>query len=220
MYLRYENKITKCIIMKRVLLLLCAIGMLAGAMAQRNIYGFTVNDQNGKAVSLSDYKGKVILIINSATQCGFTYQYSDLQSMYSKFKDEGFVILDFPCNQFGEQAPGSNQEIHTFCTNNYYITFPQFDKIDVNGENASPLFTWLKAKKGFEGFDMNDRLGFGTKMHEMLLRKDPNYANNSDIKWNFTKFLIDRKGNVVKRFEPTADMEDVIQAAYQLLQEK
>ena len=208
--------------MKRVLLLLCAIGMLAGAMAQRNIYGFTVNDQNGKAVSLSDYKGKVILIINSATQCGFTYQYSDLQSMYSKFKDEGFVILDFPCNQFGEQAPGSNQEIHTFCTNNYYITFPQFDKIDVNGENASPLFTWLKAKKGSRrfSFDMNDRLGFGTKMHEMLLRKDPNYANNSDIKWNFTKFLIDRKGNVVKRFEPTADMEDVIQAAYQLLQEK
>jgi glutathione peroxidase len=206
--------------MKKVLFLLCAFCMLAGAMAQRNIYSFTVKDQNGKDVNLSEYKGKVILIINSATQCGFTYQYSDLQGMYNKFKDEGFVILDFPCNQFGEQAPGSNQEIHTFCTSNYDVTFPQFDKIDVNGENASPLFTWLKNKKGFEGFDMDDRYGLGPKMHAMLLKQDPNYAEKPDIKWNFTKFLIDKKGNVVKRFEPTADMEEVIQEAYKLLQDK
>lgn len=167
--------------------------MFFGAIAQTSIYDFTVKDQNGKDVKLSEFKGKYLLIVNTATQCGFTKQYAEMQHMYNKFMDEGFVILDFPCNQFGEQAPGSDAEIHNFCTQQFNITFPQFKKIDVNGENALPLFTWLKAQKGYEG------------------------ADNSDIQWNFTKFVIDKNGKVVKRFEPTTDMYDVQEFIYRLM---
>ncbi|MBP5547681.1 MAG: glutathione peroxidase [Bacteroidales bacterium] len=179
--------------MKKIITLFCAIGMFFGAIAQTSIYDFTVKDQNGKDVKLSEFKGKYLLIVNTATQCGFTKQYAEMQHMYNKFMDEGFVILDFPCNQFGEQAPGSDAEIHNFCTQQFNITFPQFKKIDVNGENALPLFTWLKAQKGYEG------------------------ADNSDIQWNFTKFVIDKNGKVVKRFEPTTDMYDVQEFIYRLM---
>ena len=172
----------------------------------QSVYDFKVKDMDGNEVSLSDYKGKVLLIVNTATECGFTPQYEDLQAIYDKFKDRGLVILDFPCNQFGGQAPGEISKIHEFCTSKYNTTFPQFDKVDVNGENASPLFTFLKSKQGFKGFGNGEQAKF---MDEMLKKQDPDYASKSDIKWNFTKFLIDSKGDVVARFEPTVSMNFV-----------
>ena len=117
-----------------------------------NIYDFKAKAQDGSEVSLSDYKGKVLLVVNTATGCGFTPQYDELQDLYDEFKDKGLEILDFPCNQFGSQAPGDDEEIHSFCTGRYGITFPQFSKVDVNGENALPLYAYLKSQKGFEGF--------------------------------------------------------------------
>lgn len=141
-----------------------------------NIYQFKVLDGQGDSVSLSLYEGQVLLVVNTATQCGYTPQYTDLERIYETYRDQGFTILDFPCNQFNGQAPGSYDQIHDFCTGTYNITFPQFAKINVNGANASPLYVWLKEKKPGE------------------------------IQWNFTKFLIDREGNVVRRFEPEANM--------------
>jgi glutathione peroxidase len=183
-------------------------------MAQ-NVYDFTVLDRRGKEVSLSEYKGKVLLIVNTATRCGFTPQYEALEAMYKDYKDQGLEILDFPCNQFGQQAPGTEEEIHEFCTLNFGTEFPQFKKIEVNGDNESPLFTYLKAQKTFEGFDLNDKLG--KLLDEMLSKADPDYAKKSDIKWNFTKFLVDKEGNVVKRFEPTHDMKLVEEEVKKLL---
>ena len=184
---------------------LAAITMAATLSAQ-SIYDIKVKDMDGKEVSLSDYKGKVLLIVNTATKCGFTPQYEELQEMYDKYKDKGLVILDFPCNQFGEQAPGDISEIHEFCTGKYNTTFPQFDKIDVNGENEDPLFAFLKSKQGFKGFGNGTQAKF---MDEMMKKRDPDYASKPDIKWNFTKFLVDSKGEVVARFEPTVSMNFV-----------
>lgn len=180
-----------------------------------NIYDFNVEDAYGMETSLRDYAGKVILLINSATECGFTPQYDDLQDIYEKYGQDGFVILDFPCNQFGHQAPGTNEEIVSFCDSRYGITFPIFSKIEVNGDNESPLYAYLKSQKGFAGFDAEHPL---TPMLESALgRTAPDYAQSSDIKWNFTKFLIDRDGNVVERFEPTADMAKVEEKIAELL---
>lgn len=185
---------------------LLAFLSLSNASAQ-SVYDFNVKNDEGKEVSLSDYKGKVILIVNTATRCGFTPQYNELEELYQKYSQSGLEILDFPCNQFGQQAPGSIEEIHNFCTANFNIHFPQFDKIDVNGDNAHPLFTYLKSKQAFGGFDLNERLG--KLLDDMMRKKDPEFDKNPDIKWNFTKFLIDRQGNVIKRFEPTDKMADV-----------
>lgn len=168
------------------------------------VYDFKVKDRQGNDVPLSDYKDKVLLIVNTATQCGFTPQYSALQEMYDRYKGEGLVILDLPCNQFGNQAPGTDEEIHSFCESNYGVTFPSFSKIEVNGENEHPLYTYLKSQKGFGGFDQYHELSH--VLDEMLSKVDSNYKNSPDIKWNFTKFLIDRKGNIISRFEPTEDM--------------
>ncbi|MCM1467557.1 MAG: glutathione peroxidase [Alistipes sp.] len=180
-----------------------------------NIYDFKVEDAYGVETSLRDYEGKVILIINSATECGFTPQYDNLQDIFERHGDDGFIILDFPCNQFGHQAPGTNEEIVSFCDSRYGITFPIFSKIEVNGSNEAPLYTYLKSQKGFAGFDPEHAL---TPMLESALeRTDPDYAKKSDIKWNFTKFLIDRKGNVVERFEPTTDMAVVEEKIVDLL---
>ena len=185
---------------------LLAVASVLSVSAQ-NIYDIKVKDDAGKDVSLSDYKGKVLLIVNTATRCGFTPQYKELEALYEKYRAEGLEILDFPCNQFGQQAPGSIEEIHLFCTANFAIQFPQFDKIDVNGANESPLFTYLKARKGFSGFDTNDQRG---KMMDGMLRKqDAEYDKKSDIKWNFTKFLVSRDGRVVKRYEPTEKISDI-----------
>ena len=180
--------------------------LMSVAAGAQTVYDFKVKNMDGKEVSLSEYKGKVLLIVNTATKCGFTPQYEDLQALYEKFKDKGLVILDFPCNQFGEQAPGEIADIHDFCTSKYNTTFPQFDKVEVNGENESPLFAFLKSKQGFKGFGNGEQAKF---MDEMLKKQDPDYASKSDIKWNFTKFLVDSKGNVVARFEPTVSMNFV-----------
>ena len=162
---------------------------------------------------MKEYKGKVLLIVNTATKCGFTPQYEAMEKLYEQYKDKGFVILDFPCNQFGEQAPGTLEEIKGFCTLNYNTQFPIFEKIEVNGKNEAPLYTFLKSKKGFEGFT-GER---AERMDAMLKKKDKDYAQKSDIKWNFTKFLVDKNGKVVARFEPTADMKEVEKAIKALL---
>ena len=171
-----------------------------------DIYGFEVKAMNGTMVPLSDYKGKVMLVVNTATGCGFTPQYEDLQKIYDEFKDKGLEILDFPCNQFREQAPGSDEEIHTFCKGRFGITFPQFSKIDVIGENADPLFKYLSENTKFEGFGK----GLKVKLLAAAVKSvDKDYKDNSNVKWNFTKFLIGRDGSILARFEPTVGMEDV-----------
>ena len=180
-----------------------------------NIYQFTVLDGVDNAVALSDYQGKVLLVVNTATQCGFTPQYEELQALYEKYHDRGFEVLDFPCNQFGQQAPGSYDDIHAFCTGTYNITFPQMAKIDVNGDSAAALYTWLKAQAPFGGFDTTDRIG--AYLDQMFRAQDSLYDQNPDIKWNFTKFLIDRNGIVVRRFEPTTKMPDIAAAIVALL---
>ncbi len=178
-----------------------------GEASAKCIYDFQVKDDVGQVVSLSDYKGKVLLIVNTATRCGFTPQYKELEALWQKYSSQGFEILDFPCNQFGQQAPGSIQEIHEYCMANFDIHFPQFDKIDVNGANEHPLYAWLKAQKGFGGFDVADQRG--KMMDGMLRRQDADYDKKSDIKWNFTKFLIGRDGRVLKRYEPTDKMSEL-----------
>ncbi|MBR1941647.1 MAG: glutathione peroxidase [Bacteroidaceae bacterium] len=190
--------------MRKILFVMLSVFALV-LNAQNSVYDFKVADLEENTVSLDAYKGKVLLIVNTATKCGFTPQYKELQEIYDKYHAQGFEVLDFPCNQFGEQAPGSNEEIHKFCTDNYETTFPQFSKIDVNGENESPLFTFLKAKQGFKGFP-GER---GQMMEQMMARRDPDFAKKSDIKWNFTKFLVNKNGEVIARFEPTMDMAEV-----------
>lgn len=171
------------------------------------IYDFTVKGKTGEAISLSQYKGKVLLVVNTASRCGFTPQYKELEAMYERLHDQGFEILDFPCNQFGGQAPGTDQEITEFCQLNYQTKFPQFKKTEVNGANENPLYTWLKSQKGFAGFDPAHPI---TKvLVEILSKADPDYEKKTDIKWNFTKFLIDKEGKVVARFEPTEDLAKV-----------
>jgi glutathione peroxidase len=166
-----------------------------------SIHQFTVKNMDGSEKSLADFKGKALLIVNTATICGFTPQYSDLQKLYKKYADRGLEILDFPCNQFGNQAPGEIEEIHAFCTGRFGVTFPQFAKIEVNGPAAAPLYKHLKGTHGFGGFDKAHELT--PILEKMLSEEDADYGKKPDIKWNFTKFLIDRDGNVVCRFEPT-----------------
>lgn len=180
-----------------------------------SIYDYKVKEQDGTEISMDRYKGQVLLIVNMATGCGFTPQYTELQEIYEEFRNKGLEILDFPCNQFGNQAPGSTEEIVSFCDARFGITFTQFEKIEVNGKNAHPLYQYLKEQKGFEGFDEDHPLT--TMLKSALERIDADYKNNSDIKWNFTKFLIDRNGTVVKRFEPAADIADVEQKITELL---
>ena len=171
-----------------------------------NAYDFTVTARDGSEVKLSEYQGKVLLIVNTATGCGFTPQYDELQDIYDAHQKDGLEILDFPCNQFGEQAPGTDEEIHTFCTGRFGITFPQFAKVDVRGETAIPLYQWLSANTTFEGFGMNP---MAVIMKGVAKKMDKDYKNNGSVKWNFTKFLINRDGEIVARFEPTASMKEV-----------
>ncbi|MGD1822594.1 MAG: glutathione peroxidase [Pleomorphochaeta sp.] len=166
-----------------------------------NLYDYKVKDMEHEEVSLSEYKGKVVLVINTATECGFTPQYASLEKIYKEFKEKGLEILDFPCNQFGEQAPGSEKDIHKFCTGRFGITFPQFAKIEVNGDDAIDLYKDLVANTKFEGFDKEHEI---TPILEDLLPKfDVDWNKKSTIKWNFTKFLFDRDGSLIKRYEPT-----------------
>lgn len=176
------------------------------------IYDFQIRARDGSSVPMSDYKGKVLLIVNTATGCGFTPQYEDLQKIYDEYKDKGLEILDFPCNQFKEQAPGSDEEIHQFCKGRFGITFPQFSKIDVIGENADPLFKYLSENTEFQGFGLK-----GAVLGPVVKSMDKDYKNNGNVKWNFTKFLIGRDGEILARFEPTADMKKVSKAVAEAL---
>ncbi|MBE7002947.1 MAG: glutathione peroxidase [Ruminococcaceae bacterium] len=173
-----------------------------------NVYDFTVKTRKGEDVALSDFKGKVLMIVNTATGCGFTPQYKQLQEIYDAEREKGFEILDFPCNQFADQAPGTDEEIHTFCTGRFGITFPQYAKVDVNGDNAIPLFRWLTENTTFGGFKGAAGLALGA----VVKKTDKDYKNNGNVKWNFTKFLIDREGNIIGRFEPTDSMDAVKEA--------
>ena len=178
------------------------------------IYDYKILKSNGDLLDLSSLKGKVILVVNTATGCGFTPQYAPIEEMYKKYHDKGLEIIDIPCNQFGGQAPGSDEEIHEFCTLHYNTTFEQMKKADVNGDKELPLFSYLKEKQGFKGFGQGR---MAELMHNMLMKQDPHYMEKSDIKWNFTKFLVDRNGEVVERFEPTEDMEKVNKCVEALL---
>ena len=199
--------------MKKVLFAIM-IAFFAGAVAQTSVYDFNAVNANGETVSLSQYRGKVLLIVNTATECGFTPQYGELEAIYERFGGMGFEVLDFPCNQFGAQAPGTIADIQKFCTR-YNVTFTQFDKVDVNGAKAHPLFTYLKKQQGFKGFDKDNLMT--PKMDEMLKKLHPDYKKTSDIKWNFTKFLVDQNGKVVARFEPTAEIDKIAMEIEKLL---
>ena len=179
-----------------------------------SIYDYTLTTGKGEELSLKDYEGKVIIVVNTATGCGFTPHYEPLEKMYEDLHEKGLEIIDVPCNQFGSQAPGSDEEIHEFCTLRYATKFPQMKKSDVNGENELPLYSYLKSQKGFEGFGKGV---MAVAMSGIAKKMDKNYKNNPDIKWNFTKFIVDREGNVVARFEPTADMADVRKCVESLL---
>lgn len=181
-----------------------------GKNMENTVYSFTVKDRAGGEVSLDKYRGKVLLVVNTATRCGFTPQYEGLEAMYERLRGSGFELLDFPCNQFGQQAPGTDEEIHSFCVLNYKTAFPQFAKVDVNGENAAPLFRYLTDAAGFEGFPQDGKLA--PILEKMLAEADPDYAKKPSIKWNFTKFLVGKDGKVIRRFEPTAPLADVEKA--------
>ena len=172
-------------------------------------YEYKVADPKGGEKDLKDFEGKVVLVVNTATGCGFTPQYKELEEMYEAFHDKGLEILDIPCNQFAGQTPGTDEEIHEFCTLNYNTQFPQMKKVDVNGETQIPLYRFLKEQQGFKGFGEGKMADL---LRDMLPKIDPDYEKNPEIKWNFTKFLVDRKGNVIARFEPTADMAEVRKA--------
>lgn len=181
----------------------------------KTVYDYTVKDRKGHDVSLKEYAGEVMLIVNTATRCGCTPQYAELEQLYEKFRSQGFNILDFPCNQFGQQAPGTADEIKEFCQLNYGTRFPQFKKIEVNGDKADPLFKFLKSQRPFGGFDLNHPIG--KILDEMLSKENPDYRNTADIKWNFTKFLIGKKGEVIERYEPTTDISVIAEKIQTLL---
>lgn len=172
-----------------------------------SIYDIKAVRNNGEEITLEEYKGKVLLIINSATGCGFTPQYDDLEDMYEELHDKGLEILDFPCNQFANQAPGSDEEIASFCSGRYGITFPLFQKIEVNGENAHPLFQYLKEKQGTKSKSLTIK----------TLSKLSKTSKSDDIHWNFTKFLVNKEGEVIARFEPVEKMKNVKKAVEELL---
>lgn len=168
---------------------------------------FKVKNNRGQEVALSDYDGKLVLVVNTASKCGFTPQYEGLEKLYQKYKEKGLVILGFPCNQFLEQEPGSDADIASFCKINYGVTFPLFAKIDVRGKNADPLFRFLSEEAPFEGYELQKEAG--KKIHDVVKQYYPDNLNGNEIKWNFTKFLIDRGGNVKSRFEPSVTPEEL-----------
>ena len=192
--------------MKKILTILAMICAIACTNKMTTIYDFSAETNKGEEMNFSLYKGKVLLIVNTASKCGFTPQYDGLEALYQKYSDQGLVVIGFPCDQFGHQEPGTNEEIEEFCRLNHGVTFPLMAKSDVNGENANEIFRWLYSEKPFAGFGDSDT---GKFMDGMLSRGNPDYASNPDIKWNFTKFLIDRKGRVVARFEPVVTPQEL-----------
>ncbi len=213
---------------KSLLIIACVMVALVGYAGERKakkeninskiandmtLYDFMVLDTKKQPVSLAEYKGKVLLVVNTATGCGFTPQYEALENLYKKYQEKGLVILDFPCNQFAGQAPGTEEEIVTFCQLKYNVSFPQFAKIEVNGENASPLFEYLKEQAPSEEYN-----GLKAKSTAKLLKTiSKTYKKENDIRWNFTKFLVDREGNVIGRYAPTTKPEDIEKDILKLL---
>lgn len=175
--------------------ILFTLFMALGGWSMENFYSFTVKASDGKTQALSEYKGKVVLVVNVASKCGFTPQYKGLEELHQKYKDKGLVVLGFPCNQFGSQEPGTNEEIQQFCSLNFGVTFPVFAKIDVNGDKSDPLYQWMKAKA-------------------------PGVLGTEAIKWNFTKFLIDKKGEVSERFAPQTEPKELADEIEKLLKEE
>lgn len=180
-----------------------------------SVYSFQAETISGEHVSLEQYKGKVLLIVNTASKCGFTPQYSDLQKLYEQYREQGLEILGFPSNQFGEQEPGSSSDIQSFCQINHGVTFPLFAKTDVRDETAHPLFTYLTEQAFFKGFDTSEPSG--KMLHTFLSEKLPHFLEGDAVKWNFTKFLIDREGNVAQRFESTVEPNSMVPAIEKLL---
>jgi len=180
-----------------------------------SIYDFTAKTIRGTTCKLDEFRGKVMLIVNTASKCGFTPQYADLQKLYDKYQSQGFVILGFPCNQFGGQEPGTNEEVNIFCQLQYGVTFPMFEKIDVRGPNAHPLFQYLIQQAPFAGFDPDN--ASANMLHALFTEKMPELLAGDEIKWNFTKFLVDRTGRSIKRFEPWVDPLDMEQDIVALL---
>ncbi len=168
-----------------------------------SVHSFQANLSNGEEVGLDTFKGKVLLIVNTASKCGLTPQYEGLEKLYDTYKEKGFTVLGFPCNQFGGQEPGTDEEISSFCSLNYQVEFPLFQKIEVNGENAHPLYQYLREQAPEEEMDINSTL------YKHLQNNAPKLLEGSTIKWNFTKFLIDQEGNVVKRFSPVTTPEEI-----------
>ena len=179
-----------------------------------SFYDFSVQRRDGSEQSMRDFEGKVVIVVNTATGCGFTPHYEPLEKLYEEYHDKGLEIVDIPCNQFAGQAPESDEGIHEFCQLKYKTQFDQMKKSEINGENALPIYGFLKEQKGFEGFDDHE---LKPLLEDMFSKADPDWASKPDIKWNFTKFVVDRSGNVVARFEPTADMKKVEECIASLL---
>ena len=176
-----------------------------------SIYDCKATTIEGEEISLEKYKGKVVIIVNTASKCGFTPQYEGLEKLYEKYNAKGLEILGFPCNQFGEQEPGDNQDVKNFCQLNYGVSFQMFEKTDVRGDSAHPVYKYLTSEKPFQGFDQNHPIG--EMLYKALQSRSPEYLEGDSIKWNFTKFLVDKEGKVVARFEPTSEpsaMEETI----------
>ncbi len=179
-----------------------------------SIYDYEYVSIEGKPVKMSDYKDKVMMLVNTASKCGFTYQYSGLEELYKKYKDQGLVVIGFPCNQFAGQEPNAENEISEFCSVRYGVTFPLSRKVDVREETAIPLFKYLISQKGFEGFGKGVK---ATTLSMMLKSKYKKDFSDNQIKWNFTKFLVDREGNVEGRYEPTVDPKEIAKDIEKLL---
>jgi glutathione peroxidase len=195
----------KSIIITIFALLLAVVGF-GQNKKYKSIYDITVKDIIGNDVSLADYKGKVLLIVNVASKCGLTPQYEGLEALYQKYKDQGFVILAFPCNQFLGQEPGTNEEIQEFCSSQYNVTFPLFDKIYVNGKAESPLYTFLKSKAPFKGYPEGYE-EFAAQLDNIHKTLGTGFEQGNAIKWNFGKFLVSKDGKTILRFEPMVSPE-------------
>jgi len=182
------------------------------------IYNITVKDIDGSDVSLANFKGKVLLIVNVASKCGLTPQYEGLEALYLKYKDQGLEILAFPCNQFLEQEPGTNEEIQSFCSLTYNVTFPLFDKINVNGEAESPLYTYLKEQAPFKGYPEGTE-EFGDMLTQIHQKTGSGFDQGDAIRWNFGKFLVSKDGNTILRFEPMVSPEELEADIQRMLEE-
>lgn len=191
---------------KSLVILLSFISLLLG-QENKTFYDYSAKTIDGKDVKMDNYKGKLVLVVNTASKCGLTPQYEGLEKLYKTYKQSGLEILGFPCNQFAGQEPGTNEEILKFCTGEYGVTFQMFDKVNVRDEGIHPIFNYLVENTKYDGFDLNTAMG--KKFQGFLTEKFPEIMKGKGIKWNFTKFLVDKDGNVIKRFEPTVKPEEI-----------